>query len=273
MRKTIIAGNWKMNCLRADAAALITDLRAKLDGNSDGVEVLVCPPFTALATAEEHLKGSAIGLGGQNTFWKEKGAYTGQISPSMLKDAGCTYVILGHSEPRGRFGVPEPDFTPEILAHFGDSDATVNRKLKAVLAAGGLQPIVCVGETLSERQAGNTDSVIQTQTRAALDGIAPESVPTLVFAYEPVWAIGTGEVCEAGEADRVCGVVRSTVGELYGESAAEAVRVQYGGSVKADNALDLLSRPNIDGALVGGASLKAGDFAAIVAAAPERQSV
>ena len=270
MRKTIIAGNWKMNCVRGEAKSLIEDLKTKLSAGSEGVDVLVCPPFTSLTLAADLLEGSAIKLGGQNIFWKDKGAYTGQISGPMLVDAGCEYVIIGHSEPRGRFGVPEPDFTPEVLAFFGDSDTTVNRKAHAALKAG-LKPILCVGETLAERQSGTTDTVVATQTKAALKDITAEQAAALIFAYEPVWAIGTGEVCEAGEADRVCGVVRSAVAELYGAEVGEQVRVQYGGSVKPDNALDLLARPNIDGALVGGASLKAADFAAIVLAAPELQ--
>ena len=210
MRKTIIAGNWKMNCIRSEAKSLVEDLKVKTAGNTDAVDVLVCPPFTSLTLVAELLEGTGIKVGGQNLFWKDKGAYTGQISAPMLVDAGCEYVVIGHSEPRGRFGVAEPDFTPEILAFFGDSDATVNRKLHAALK-GGLKPIVCVGETLAERQAGNTDSVISTQTTAALKDITAEQAANLIFAYEPVWAIGTGEVCEAGEADRVCGVVRSTV--------------------------------------------------------------
>ena len=175
--------------------------------------------------------------------------------------------MVGHSERRGRFGVPEPDFTPEILALFGDNDVTVNRKLLAALS-NGLTPICCVGETLSERQAGNTDSVVASQITSALAAVGADAIAKVIFAYEPVWAIGTGEVCAPDEADRVCGVIRSTVCKLYGADAAEAVHIQYGGSVKPDNAQDLLSRPNIDGALVGGASLKAADFAGIIAAAP-----
>ncbi len=244
------------------------DLRSILDNdaNKGKVDVLVCPPFTALTTVHSLLNGSGIQLGGQNMFWKEKGAYTGQISPAMLLDTGCEYVIVGHSEPRGRFGVPEPDFTHEILSHFGDNDAVVNRKLIAALKAG-LKPICCVGETLSERHGGHTDTVVGNQTRAALNEVSAEQAAALIFAYEPVWAIGTGEVCAADEADRVCGVIRTTIGDLYGRAAADSVRVQYGGSVKSDNAAELLGKPNIDGALVGGASLKAKDFAAIVAAA------
>lgn len=270
MRQTIIAGNWKMHCVRSEAAFLIGELRALLDKDRSGVQVIVCPPFTALGAVAQLLEGSSIALGGQNVFWKEKGAYTGQISPGMLLDIGCKYVIIGHSEPRGRFGVPERDFTQEILAYFGDNDVTVNRKLRAAQSAG-LKPICCVGETLAERHAGRTDAVVQGQTEAALVEVSADEAATLIFAYEPVWAIGTGEVCAADEANRVCGVIRATVGKLYGDAVSEAVRIQYGGSVKPDNAKELLSQPNIDGALVGGASLKAADFAAIVAAAPERQ--
>jgi triosephosphate isomerase len=268
MRKPIIAGNWKMNCVLAEAEALVQELRSILDLDAalSGVDVLVCPPFTALASVHPLLKGSSIRMGGQNLFWKERGAYTGQVSPAMLLDTGCEYVIVGHSEPRGRFGVPDPEITGDFLSYFGDNDAVVNRKLIAALAAG-LKPICCVGEMLSERHSDRTDPVVAGQTRAALHGVTAEQAAGLIFAYEPVWAIGTGEVCEAAEADRVCGVVRSTVGDIYGAAIAEAVRVQYGGSVKPDNAVELLGKPNIDGALVGGTSLKARDFAAIVSAA------
>ena len=265
MREKVIAGNWKMHCTQSEAEKLLGELLGQLKVGS-GVRVVVCPPFTSLSAVGESVIGTPIALGAQDLFWKDKGAYTGQIAPNMLLELGCKYAIVGHSERRGRFGVPEPDFTPEVLALFGDNDVTVNRKLRAAQSAG-LIPIVCVGETLSERQAGNTDAVVAGQTEAALKDVSAEDAARLIFAYEPVWAIGTGEVCAADEADRVCGVVRKTVGKLYGGATAEAVRVQYGGSVKPDNAKDLLSRPNIDGALVGGASLKAADFAAIVAAA------
>lgn len=240
----------------------MSELLPLIAGNTN-VETVVCPPFPLLAKVEELIAGSGVSLGGQDVFWKEKGAYTGQTSAKMLLNAGAKYVIVGHSERRGRFGVPEPDFNEDILAHFGDNDTVVNRKTKAAIAAG-LIPIVCVGETLAERKSGDTDSVIIGQVSIALREITGEQVAALVFAYEPVWAIGTGEVCASNEADRVCGVVRETVGRLFGASVAEAVRVQYGGSVKPDNAVELLSMPNIDGALVGGASLKASDFAAIV---------
>lgn len=269
MRQFVIAGNWKMNGTRKEAEALLKDLLPRLTAQSH-VEVAVAPPFTALETVGELLQGSNVALSAQDMFWKSKGAYTGQISAPFLLELGVKYVILGHSETRGRFGVPEPEFTEDILAYFGARDIVVNLKTKAALAAG-LIPIICVGETLAERIVGEIDTVISEQVEVALIGVSAEQAATLVFAYEPVWAIGTGEVCKSDEADRVCGVVRQTVGKLYGEAVAEAVRVQYGGSVKADNAVELLSKPNIDGALVGGASLKAADFAAIVAAAPAQK--
>jgi triosephosphate isomerase len=184
----------------------------------------------------------------------------------MLTDLGVTHVIIGHSERRGRFGVPEADFTPEVMALFAESDATVNLKLHAALKHG-LVPIVCCGETLDERRGGRTDEVVAGQITRGLAGLDAAQAAGVVVAYEPVWAIGTGETCAPDEADRVCGVVRATVGRLYGEDAADRVRVQYGGSVKPDNAVDLLSRPHIDGALVGGASLKAADFNKIIQAA------
>ncbi len=266
MRQTIIAGNWKLNGTISDAEILLSALESAFAARPD-IQIVVCPPYTTLAFAAQKLAESNAKIGGQDLFWKEKGAYTAQISAPMLKEIGCTYVIVGHSERRGRFGVPEPEFNEAVLAYFGDSDITVNLKLKAALA-GGLIPICCVGETLSDRQSGSTDSVVSNQTSAALKGVSAEQASGIVFAYEPVWAIGTGEVCAAVEADRVCGIIRQKVGKLYGADTAEKVQIQYGGSVKPDNAADLLGRPNIDGALVGGASLKAADFAAIIAASP-----
>ncbi len=265
MRPRIIAGNWKMNGTRIESEALIDSLSPLLNP-VDHVHIVICPPFTALARVNRLIQDTEIELGAQDVFWKDKGAYTGFISPAMLLEVGCSYVIVGHSERRGRFGVPEPDFDSDILKQFGDNDATVNRKLKTALA-NNLRPICCVGETLAERQAGNTDSIVAAQTIAALSGVTSEQIPTVIFAYEPVWAIGTGETCDPDEADRVCGVIRQTVAELYSPELSEQVVIQYGGSVKPDNARELLAKPNIDGALVGGASLKASDFAAIVAAA------
>jgi len=253
-----------MNKTASEAGELIAALAAT--AAEVRAEVVVCPAFTSIPAALAATGNTKIRVGAQDMFWKESGAYTGQIAPGMLKDLGVTHVIIGHSERRGRFGVPEEGFTPEVLALFGESDATVNLKLHAALGHGIL-PIVCCGETLVERTAGNTDAVVSAQIERGLAGLTPEQAAGIVVAYEPVWAIGTGETCAAEEADRVCGVIRQTVGRLYGESAAEGVRVQYGGSVKPDNASDLLSRPNIDGALVGGASLKASDFNAILRAA------
>jgi triosephosphate isomerase len=229
-------------------------------------EVLVCPTYTALFAARETLAGSGIGLGAQNLFWRASGAYTGQVSGPLLADAGCSYVIIGHSESRGRFGVPQEGFTDEVLAFFGESDRSVNLKAKAALAAG-LVPIVCCGERLVERREGRTDAVVRLQIERGLEGVPAEQVAALVLAYEPVWAIGTGEVCAAGEANRVCGVIRETIARQFGEPAASSIRIQYGGSVKPENADELLRQEQIDGALVGGASLKATDFAAIVRAA------
>ncbi len=265
MRKPLIAGNWKMNKTIAEAVALVDALKP-LVAAQDAADVVICPPFTALASVRDALHGSAIQLGAQNCFWKESGAYTGQISIPMLQDVGVRFCIVGHSETRGRFGVAEPDMTPPLLSTLAETDEAVNAKARAILSAG-LVPIICIGETLAERQAGRTDAIVQEQTTRALQGITPEQMETVVFAYEPVWAIGTGEVCQPDEANRVCGVVRAAVREMAGDTAAEGVRIQYGGSMKPDNAVDLLARPHIDGGLIGGASLKAADFAAIVAAA------
>ncbi len=265
-RTPIIAGNWKMNRgTSAEAAALASEVVAAT-AHVSGVDIVVCPPATALAVVGQKTAGSTVALGAQDCFWKESGAYTSQVAPSMLVAEGVGYVILGHSETRGRFGVPEPDFTDVVLAHFGESDTTVNRKTVAALAAG-LVPIVCIGETLAEREAGQTDRVVSEQVAGALLGLTSDQVAGLVLVYEPVWAIGTGRTCDADEADRVCGVARATVERCFGAAAAEAVRIQYGGSMKPDNAAELLAKPNIDGGLIGGASLKATDFAAIVAAA------
>jgi triosephosphate isomerase len=265
VRKAIIAGNWKMNKRASEAAALIAEIAPAAAASN--AEAVVCPPFTSIPAALSAAGDTRISVGAQDLFWKESGAYTGQVAPAMLTDLGVTHVVIGHSERRGRFGVPEEGFTPEVLALFGETDRTVNLKLHAALKHG-LVPIVCCGETLDERRAGDTDAVVSGQIQRGLDGISAEQAAATVLAYEPVWAIGTGETCAAEEADRVCGVIRATVGRLFGEAAAEAVRIQYGGSVKPDNAADLLSRPNIDGALVGGASLKSADFNAILAAAP-----
>lgn len=266
MRKKIIAGNWKMNKTVSEALALVDDLKPRVV-EAGNVDVVICPPYTALYPVQAALHGTKIGLGAQGVFWKASGAYTSLISIPMLADVGVQYVIIGHSETRGRFGTVEEGMTPELLGTFGETDAGVNLKAKALLAAG-LIPIICVGETLQERQDERTDSVVEQQTTRALQGLDSDQVASrVVFAYEPVWAIGTGETCAADEADRVCGIVRAAVCAAYNDQVAEGVRIQYGGSMKPDNARDLLSRENIDGGLIGGASLKAADFAAIIAAA------
>jgi len=265
MRKPLIAGNWKMNKTTGEAVALTSGLVAELAGFA-AADALLCPPFTALSAVGGALKGSAIALGAQDVFIQDNGAFTGMIAPGMLTDLGCTYVIVGHSERRGRFGTIEAWMTPEVLALFGDSDATVNAKAKKVLSVG-MTPIICFGETIAERKAGQTDAICEAQVRAGLAGIAPATVGGLVLAYEPVWAIGTGETCDSPEANRVCGVARSVVAAVAGQAAADSIRIQYGGSVKADNAAELLGQEHIDGALVGGASLKVDSFAAIVRAA------
>lgn len=261
-RVPLFAGNWKMHETVSEAWTLVCDLKSRLAG-LEGAEVAVCPPFTALCRVAKAVAESSIALGAQDVFWEEQGAFTGMISPAMLQDVGCRYVIIGHSERRGRFGKADPSCAPELLRVFGDTDASVNRKSHAALAHA-LTPIVCVGETLPERRAGDTDPVISGQVRAALEGIAAEQVAGLVIAYEPVWAIGTGQVCDPPEANRVIGEIRGGVRGLVGEGPASRVRILYGGSVTESNVADIMAQSEIDGALVGGASLKADVFAALV---------
>lgn len=260
-RKPFIAGNWKMNKTIEEGVALVEELKGMVAGVDD-VDIAVCPTFVSLYKIGKKIKDSNIMLGGQNTFWKESGAWTSQISPQMLKDVGCQWVIIGHSETRGRFGTVDAELE-QVLDYFGEKDQTVNMKAKYAFEAG-LTPIIACGELLSEREAGKTDEVITEQMKTDLAGFTHEQAMKMVIAYEPVWAIGTGEVCDSDEADRVCGVIRGIIKDMYGAEVADAVRIQYGGSVKPDNAKELLSKPNIDGALVGGAALKASDFAAII---------
>jgi len=257
-----------MHLTPSEGAALATQLRQRIGMRSD-VEILLCPAFVALQAVAEAIRGSELKLGAQNVFWRDVGAFTGQVSPPMLAAVGCEYVILGHSEARGRFGVTDPDLDASLLPYFSETEATLNRKLRAVLPHG-LKPILCVGETLAEREAGQTESVIRAQLEGALDGLASDELYELVIAYEPVWAIGTGQVCDADEANRVCGFIRQTLRELYDAEMAEFVRILYGGSVKASNAHALLHQPEIDGALVGGASLSAEEFEQISYCAPSR---
>jgi triosephosphate isomerase len=250
VRIPFIAGNWKMNMLGDSSLALVKELLAQLPKNAQ-VEVAVCPPSVYLQAVGQALRGSQIGLGAQNMYHEREGAFTGELSGGMLQDVGCKYVILGHSERR---------------QFFGETDASVNQKVRAALAIG-LTPIVCVGETLDEREAIETDQVIERQCRGSLAGLSSEQGAKLVIAYEPVWAIGTGKTATPQQAEEVHAHIRQLLTQLFGKATADGLRIQYGGSVKADNAAELLRQPNIDGALVGGASLKADGFAAIVKAA------
>ncbi|MCY2981016.1 MAG: triose-phosphate isomerase [Planctomycetota bacterium] len=250
MRKFFIAGNWKMNLLRDSSVALVHQLMDPLQ-NTSSVDVAVCPPSVYLHDVGAALRGSPIQLGAQNVHHATEGAYTGEISCAMLNDLGCRYVILGHSERR---------------AIFGETDVDVNVKLHAVLKAG-LTPIVCVGETLQQREAGETQQVVRGQCTHSLSGLTNEQMAKTVLAYEPVWAIGTGKTATPAQAEEVHADIRKLLATTFSGSVANAVVIQYGGSVKADNAMELLGQPNIDGALVGGASLKSDSFLAIVQAA------
>lgn len=250
MRKPIVAGNWKMNKTVAEARELVAAMVGELGGVTQA-DVVFCPPFMAVPDVARAVAGTHIGVGAQDLYWEKSGAYTGEVSPAMVAEF-CQYVIIGHSERR---------------EHFGETDESVNKKIKAALAIG-LKPIVCIGESLALRQANQTEPWIEGQVQGALYGLSAEQVSGLILAYEPIWAIGTGLAATSAEAERVCGqVVRETVRVLYGDAVAEAVRVQYGGSVSAANAAELFAQPNIDGGLVGGASLKAADFITIVKAA------
>jgi triosephosphate isomerase len=250
MRRPFIAGNWKMNLNRAAAVALAEGV-AKEAAQYPGVDVAVCPPSVYLDVVGKALGGSAVGLGAQNMYFEAEGAFTGEISSGMLCDVGCKYVILGHSERR------------HIL---GETDAAINKKVQAALAAG-LIPIVCVGELLSEREAGQTHQVIRRQFDGSLAGLSAAEFSKIVIAYEPVWAIGTGKVATPAQAEEVHLDLRKMIADRYNKETAELIRLQYGGSVKPDNAAELLSQPNIDGALVGGAALKLNSFMGIVAGA------
>jgi triosephosphate isomerase len=250
VRKPLIAGNWKMNLLRDSSVALVHQLLDK-SRPSDKVEIAVCPPSVYLHDVGSALRGSHIALGAQNMYHTDEGAYTGEISGKMLKDLGCRYVILGHSERR------------QLM---GETDASVNLKVVAALKIG-LIPIVCVGETLEQREANQTQQVVRSQCEGSLAGLTADQVAGLVLAYEPVWAIGTGRTATPAQAEEVHADIRALLTKHFGADAAQRVRIQYGGSVKPDNARELLSQPNIDGALVGGASLKADSFIPIIDAA------
>jgi triosephosphate isomerase len=255
MRRPILAGNWKMNLTIAEAVDFVRSIRRGLN-EIKGVDRVLCPPFTALAAIKGPLAATDIGVGAQNMYWEEKGAYTGEIAPAMVKEL-CQYVILGHSERR---------------AYFGETDEGVNRKAKAALAHD-LVPIICVGETEAEYDAGQTEAVVSGQVRGCLAGLTAEQIAGSVIAYEPVWAIGTGKAATAAGAGAVIGLtIRGTVADLYDGATAQAVRIQYGGSVKPANVAEFMAHPDIDGALVGGASLKP-DFVELVRIAAETKGV
>ncbi|MCX5778387.1 MAG: triose-phosphate isomerase [Elusimicrobia bacterium] len=248
MRTPMMAGNWKMYKTIPEALALVEGLKKNV-ADVKNREVLVCPPFCAIASVVAALKGTAIKVGAQNMHAETKGAFTGEISPSMLVDAGCSHVLIGHSERR---------------QYFGETDELVNKKMKAAFAAG-LVPVVCVGEILAEREAGKTLAVITVQIKNGISGLTAEQAKTLVIAYEPVWAIGTGKTATPAQAEEVHASIRALYAGMYGNDAAQAVRILYGGSVKPDNVADLMKQPNIDGGLVGGASLEIDSFTKLVA--------
>ena len=246
MRKPIIAGNWKMNKTPKQAVALINELIPLVEDAE--CEVVVCPTYVCLSAVAEAIKGSNIHLGAQNVHWNSNGAFTGEISAEMLKEIGVEYVIIGHSERR---------------QYFGETDATVNMRAAFALE-NGLTPIICVGETLEQREQGIALSLVAQQTKDALNGFTADQVASIVIAYEPVWAIGTGKTATKEDANEVIAHIRKTVCELYGDDAANSVRIQYGGSMNPSNASELMAMSDIDGGLIGGASLKAEDFSKVV---------
>lgn len=250
MRRLVIAGNWKMNQTPSQTKAFIEELAPMVRGKNN-CDIILCVPFVDIDAAVKAAEGTNIAIGAQNVHFKESGAYTGEISAAMLVETGVKYVIVGHSERR---------------QYFGETDATVNLRTKAALAAG-LKVILCLGEMLDARQSGITDEIVAMQTKLDLAGISEDDLKNVIIAYEPVWAIGTGLTATPEQADEVCGVIRATVAKLYSAKAAEAMTVQYGGSMNDKNAADLLSRENVDGGLIGGASLKTAAFTTIVNAA------
>jgi len=247
MRTPVIAGNWKLFKTKDEALALITDLGSRVQGVTH-CEIIVAPVFTVLSSAKTALSGTGISLCAQDVFWEEEGAYTGEVSPRMLLDVGCTHTIIGHSERR---------------QYFGETDETVNKKVKAALT-GGLIPIVCIGETLAEREAGKTFDVLKRKLTGGLAEMHAEVFKPVIVAYEPVWAIGTGKVATEAQAQEAHAFIRSVLGDLFGKGTSDGTRILYGGSVKPDNIKGLMECPDIDGALVGGASLKGESFAAII---------
>ena len=249
LRKTIIAGNWKMNKTPSETTAFLNELKGKVAGAD--CEVIVCVPFVNLQNAVAATKVTNIKVGAENLHFEKSGAFTGEVSADMLTDLGVEYVVIGHSERR---------------QYFNETNVTVNKKVLAALAAG-LKPIICVGELLEEREQGITEEIVSLQTKIALMGVPAEAMKDIVIAYEPVWAIGTGKTATADQADEVCGIIRGVIAKLYNKDVAEGTTLQYGGSMNAKNAEELLGKYNVDGGLIGGASLKSEDFSIIVAAA------
>lgn len=247
MRKKIIAGNWKMNCTPSQGVALVNELKPLVAEKKD-VDVIVCPSFVCLPAVKAAAEGSNIKVAAQNIHFEENGAYTGEVSAEMLNDLGIEYVVIGHSERR---------------QYFAETDETVNKKAKQIFKHG-MTPIICIGESLEERESGVYKDVLRLQTKKALLGLEEENLKKVVIAYEPIWAIGTGKTATSDQAQDTIKVIRDEVREVYGDVIADAVRIQYGGSVKAANATEILNKPDIDGALVGGASLKAVEFSNIV---------
>ncbi|TCP55829.1 triosephosphate isomerase [Tumebacillus sp. BK434] len=248
MRKPILAGNWKMFKTVQQALSFAEHLQGLANDAPDQVDTVICAPFPSLYALNQQLAGGAIKLAAQNMHQAEEGAFTGEVSALMLKDVGCTYVIIGHSERR---------------QYFGETDDSVNQKVQAAFQHG-LLPIICVGEDLDQRSQGITKQLVEGQVRAALSGVQANDVPRLVIAYEPIWAIGTGQTATAQDANEVCAHIRQVVGDMYGQYQAGLVRIQYGGSVKPENIEELMLQPDIDGALVGGASLDPGSFAKLL---------
>ncbi|MCU7651848.1 triose-phosphate isomerase [Acutalibacter sp. LFL-21] len=251
LRKAVIAGNWKMNKTPAEAKELISAIAPLV--KDAGCDVVACTPFVDLASAQEAAAGTNIQIGAENCHWEKSGAYTGEISAEMLSSMGVNIVIIGHSERR---------------QYFGETDVTVQKRVRAALDAG-LTVILCVGETLEQREQGITSELVAMQTKIALGGVSEEELKRVIIAYEPVWAIGTGKTATAQQANEVCHTIREVIGAVYSQAAADGITIQYGGSMNAGNAAELLAQPDVDGGLIGGASLKPNDFATIVKAATE----
>lgn len=246
LRKAVIAGNWKMNNTRVETKTLINELIPL--AKDSACDVVICVPYTNLETAVDLTKGTNVKVGAQNCHFEKNGAYTGEISADMLVEMGVEYVVIGHSERR---------------QYFAETDVTVNKRTKACIAAG-MTAIVCVGELLEQREQGITDELVALQTKVALGGVDKADLNKIIIAYEPVWAIGTGKTATSDQANEVCAVIRATIEKIYDKAAADAMTIQYGGSMNAGNAVELLSKPDVDGGLIGGASLKAADFATII---------